>query len=420
MAANTRPLPDAAATTGSTPRLQGMDGLRAIAALGVFGYHVWLYAGPDGSRVDLGTAGRVVLPHLALGLTLFFTLSGFLLYRPFARAVLTSSPSPWWRSYTRNRLLRIMPAYVVILLLATVLLPAGLVRSASGELVLGSLRDEPELLLRNLLLVQSFFPDSVVTGIGPAWSLTVELVFYAVLPLVSAIGLWVVARSPRPGRAAPLAVLVAPAVFLVVGLATKLALATVIVPEVGYAPGWDADRYSVVQRSFLAQADLFAFGMVAAIARVQHERCALRLTRRAWGSLGLASLAVIAAICVLRTVGMVPTAAYQTIAAVGCAGIVAFVALADADAGRVWRPLVLLEARPVVAVGLVSYSFYLWHEPLIRLLADNGLTAAGPGKLALVLLIDLAVVLVLATLTYRLVEVPALRRKRTSASVASV
>jgi peptidoglycan/LPS O-acetylase OafA/YrhL len=167
----------------------------------VFLYHLWLYSGPESSQVATDRASAALFSHLGLGLSLFFALSGFLLYRPFARALLCDSPWPDLRRYARNRWLRILPAYLVILVVLTVLVPGGQLRTPDGEMVLGSLRSDPELLLRNLALIHNLSPSSLLTGIGPAWSLTVELCFYVVLPLVAAGSLFARRlRRPRTHR----------------------------------------------------------------------------------------------------------------------------------------------------------------------------------------------------------------------------
>jgi peptidoglycan/LPS O-acetylase OafA/YrhL len=71
----------------------------------------------------------------------------------------------------------------------------------------------------------------------------------------------------------------------------------------------------------------------------------------------------------------------------------------------------LLESPVLVAVGVVSYSIFLWHLPLIVWLADHGLTVGGWGGLLINTLIIAVPVGLLSTLTYHFVEKPALRRK---------
>jgi peptidoglycan/LPS O-acetylase OafA/YrhL len=111
-----------------------------------------------GSRwtTDLGYLSRFALPHLPTGVTLFFTLSGYLLYRPIAASLLATGQVPGVRNYLRNRALRILPAYWVVLTAVAVILPAALPRlsssDSSSELALDRLTDHPGILLSNTLL----------------------------------------------------------------------------------------------------------------------------------------------------------------------------------------------------------------------------------------------------------------------------
>jgi peptidoglycan/LPS O-acetylase OafA/YrhL len=71
----------------------------------------------------------------------------------------------------------------------------------------------------------------------------------------------------------------------------------------------------------------------------------------------------------------------------------------------------MLEVRALVFAGLISYSVFLWHEPMIHWLEERGLTLEGWDGFVVNLAMTLIVVGILSTATYRLVELPALRRK---------
>lgn len=247
------------------PRLPGIEGMRAVAASSIVVFHVWVGGSPDGETVDLGAFTRF-LPDLAFGVTLFFTLSGFLLYRPFVSALLRSEPRPSFTKYLRNRMLRILPAYWAIFLVSALALQTVLVRGSDGDLVSGAITS-PELLAKHMLLLQHYDPATVATGIGPAWSLAVEMVFYLTLPLFVVL-VFRGARGARSRRELRLAALAAPLLLLVVGLAGKAIAAFAVEGETDpLAANW----HGVVVRSFVGQADLFSFGMVVAILRVDVE-----------------------------------------------------------------------------------------------------------------------------------------------------
>ena len=388
----------------SGARVPGIEGLRAIAACSILVFHTWLYADPSGSA-NLGRLDRF-MPDLALGVTLFFTLSGFLLYRPFAAAILRGEPRPKIRRYFRNRALRILPAYWAILLICATVLGSALSWNASGQLVNGRLVD-PGLIGRAALFVQGYFPDTILLGIGPAWSLAVEAVFYCLLPLLTMFAV-VLARG-RTSRSARRSAVLAPAILLLaVGLMGKATAAFLVPPSAAYA-GWQQDWHSVIERSFFCQADLFAFGMALAVLHVDSQDRSLRLPRW-WRSAAL--IGAVGAYAAARRSGdwQLSYSPRNTVIAAACALVLALVVL-PADGVTRSRVARVLEARILVVIGVISYSIFLWHEPIVRWLDDQGLTMAGRVGFLVNLITVGAVTGVASMITYRLVEAPALRLK---------
>jgi peptidoglycan/LPS O-acetylase OafA/YrhL len=393
----------------SGSRLPGIEGLRAIAACSILVLHTWLYAAPGDHSANLGRLDRF-MPDLSFGVILFFTLSGFLLYRPFAAAILRGRRQPSVRRYFRNRALRIVPAYWVILLFCAIVLGSVLSWDSSGNLVNGRLQD-PGQLARAAFFLQDYARSTLLLGIGPAWSLAVEVVFYCALPLFALLGL-VLARGRSRRSARRWAVLAPAALILIVGLTGKFAAVHLAPPASPY-DDWSQNWHSVLVRSFWCQADLFAFGMALAVLRVESEDGLLRLPRW-WRKAALVT--VVATYVVLLEYGktrqgwQLSYSLGNTMIAGACALVLACVVLpADRAAGS--RLVRVLEARPFVAAGVVSYSIFLWHEPLIRALHDHDLTLAGGGGFVVNLTVAGLVTGVAATVTYRFVEAPALRLK---------
>ena len=392
----------------SGDRLEGVEGLRAIAAGSVLVYHTWIIASPSGAWADAGPLTSL-LPDLSFGVVLFFTLSGFLLYRPFVAGLLGHRPRPQFARYLRNRFLRIAPAYIVILLSAALVLRHVLVRDETGELYSGGVGDATELL-GMVFLVQHYSPSTVLTGIGPAWSLAAEVVFYALLPLLVLAGA-ALARGDASRTRRRWAALAPPMAVLALGLAGK-AVAAYAVPPVSPYAGWNADWHSVIERSFLCHADLFAFGMALAVLKVETEHGGVRLHRLTRPA--LAVLVVAGYVVTAQATGVEHHLTYSpwnTVMAVVFAGALALVVL-PTGSGRRSVVTRVLETRVLVAVGVVSYSVFLWHEPLIRSLTDAGVTFDGTKGFAANVLLVSAVTLLLAALTYRYVERPALLRKQ--------
>ena len=387
------------------PRLPGVEGLRAVAAGSVLVFHSWLLDG--GERLGAEAGPGTFFLNLALGVTLFFALSGFLLYRPFAAAIARGTARPAIRAYLTNRALRILPAYWVILLVTALVLDSALVRTADGGLETGSLTD-PIQLAKSALMVHGYDADTLLIGIGPAWSLAVEAVFYALLPLL-VLGAAAVARLAHTRRRRVAVLLGPPLLLLLVGLSGKLVAGEFIAgaPEAGYSSNW----HSVIERSFWAQADLFSFGMVAAVVHTEVVDGRVTLPR-GWRPMATAAAVAIFLPCALTLEeGQLSYLPQNTAVALAAALLLAAVVF-PRSAPRRPRLQQLLETRSFVAVGLVSYSLFLWHTPVVRWLADHGVTRGGWDGFGLNLALLAAIAGGLSVVTYHLVELPALRRKR--------
>ena len=397
-------------TPSSGSRLAGVEGLRALAASSIVVLHVWGF----GAGHALGS-GRIAYAFstLAVGVTLFFTLSGFLLYRPFAASIARAKPHLPMGAYLRNRALRIAPAYWVILVVTALVFAAAGVRDAGGNLGLGRLTD-PLAFFQAAFLLHDYRPSTMVVGVGPAWSLAVEVVFYCVLPLLVLGALWA-ARFAKDRNGRVLVLLGPPLLLLLVGLSGKHAAD--LLPGSPLA-GYNADWHSVIERSFWAQADLFSFGMAVAVlyTEVVDGRVVLPSNwRRVAVALGL--LVFLPCAWTMHE-GEQSYLLQNTGEALGIGLLFAAVIIPDLRAPRRLRVVRLLETRPLVAAGVVSYSLFLWHYPVILWLQHRGLTVGGWPGLPINLVIVGAVAGGLSALTYRFVELPALKRKRSTRSPA--
>jgi peptidoglycan/LPS O-acetylase OafA/YrhL len=365
---------------------------------------------PDGQILG-GYRTANLLSTLAVGVTLFFTLSGFLLYRPFAASIARGVPHLPIRAYMRNRLLRIAPAYWAILAI-TLALGSVNARHAGGTISYLSWLSDPVSLLQVTVLFQNYRPSTVDIGIGPAWSLAVEVVFYCVLPLL-VISAAFIARRLATRRQRLLVLVGPPLLLLLVGLSGKYAAH--LLPG-SPTEGFNANWHSVIERSFWAQADLFSFGMLVAVihTEVADGRFALPTHWRRI-AVGLGLLVFVPCAWTIHQ-GEQSYLPQNTGEALGLSLLFAAIVIPD-SASATLRVVRLLETRAVVAVGIVSYSLFLWHAPLIHLLEGRGLTIGGGWGALLVNLGEVAVVAgALSALTYRYVERPALQRKRSTRS----
>ena len=359
------------------PRFPLFDSLRAIAALSIFGFHV------AASQHALNDPDVPWLGQLNVGVSIFFVISGFLLYRPFVARMVSGQPLPSIRGYAIRRALRIVPAYFVALTLIA--------------LWLG--REDQVFTLTGIVTYYGFLQvydvATISGGIGQAWTIGVEVTFYAFLPL------WAWATRRVRGELWPLLLL---ALF---GILWKV----VVLATVFQSGSRDAFTYLVVLPSAM---ETFAAGMALAVLSVWrtdrgwHPRWIGVIEERPWLPWLVAFLAFVALGPQDWTgsdeVQLVVQTELKTIVAVGLAMPAVF---GDPTRGWVRR---VLAFPPLLWVGLVSYGFYLWHLAVITKLQDGG----WDDKLGLPLFVLVALVatLAIAAVSWYLVERPALRLGR--------
>lgn len=338
-----------------------IDGLRAISILAVVGYHTHLP----------GFSGGFV------GVDVFFVISGFLILGQI-EAALGSGRFRLWSFYAR-RFLRILPPLLLVLAATAVVARVALVtpedlKEIRRELVSASLMYANHHFLRS---EGDYFGRAIeVKPLLHTWSLMVEEQFYLVAPLagLAAHRVW-----RRLGTRFFTAVLLVAAGFLVTSVAASVLFTD---PEKNHA-------------FFLTplRAWEFAAGGLVPIALPGLARLPAR-ARALVAPLGLAGI-------VLATMLYDASTPYPGLAVVlPVAGATLVIAAGVADGAD--RTARLLSGRALVGIGLLSYGWYLWHWPLLvfgRLVYPQA--AALPRDLAAV-----ALALVLAFVTYRLVDRP--------------
>jgi len=151
---------------GTRSFLPAVEGLRACAAIGVVITHVAFQT----AHSD-GVSGRL-LTRFDLAVAVFFALSGFLLWRGHAAAARGLRRKPPTGHYLRSRIVRIMPAYLVAVVVILLLLP-----DATGA--------NFTVWLANLTLTQVYVGLTLTPGLTQMWSLSVEVTFYLVLPILA-------------------------------------------------------------------------------------------------------------------------------------------------------------------------------------------------------------------------------------------
>jgi peptidoglycan/LPS O-acetylase OafA/YrhL len=357
-------------------RVASLTGIRAVAALLVVGTHAAYTTG----KYTHGYWG-LVGARLEVGVPIFFVLSGFLLFRPWVKSAATGGPPPSLSRYARHRVRRIMPAYLVTVLVAYVLYHFREAGPNPGHTWLG--------LARNLTLTQiycnGYLGKYLHQGLTQMWSLAVEGAFYVVLPLLAYVLLVLICRR----RWQPNLMLGALAAMTLISPAWLILVHT---------DHWFPDGARLWLPTYLAW---FLAGMALAVLQKMGVRCYAFMA---------IPLAIISFFIVSTPIGGAPTTSpasmSEALVKTGFyAGIAALAVapLALGDQGWYTR---LLATRPMVWLGEISYEIFLIHLITMEFAMDYVVGAhVYTGSMLYLFIATLALTIPLAWLLHRYTRV---------------
>lgn len=355
-------------TRGTRSFLPAVEGMRACAAVGVIITHVAFQTGHSS-----GVTGRL-FGRFDMAVAVFFALSGFLLWRGHAAAARGLRKPPPTRHYLRSRVVRIMPAYLVAVVVILALLPDA---------------DQASLAvwLANLTLTQIYVPLTLTPGLTQMWSLAVEVSFYIALPLLALSA----RRLPMRARV--------PVIAAVALLSLGWGLIPMHTPYGVNPLNW-APAYGC----------WFGAGMLLAEWTVSPPGWAHRLARRRVLMAVLALGAyLVAASPLAGPEGLTAATVNQFIVRTAMGGLLAWALLAPLVLDRPDTSHRLLASAPMVTLGRWSYGLFIWHLaaldmvfPVIGRFAFSGDMADMGVVLALTLVFTVAI----SAVSYALVEQP--------------
>ncbi|MFG1869929.1 acyltransferase family protein [Micromonospora arborensis] len=400
--------PNTGRTDGWLPALEG---LRAVAVLGVLVHHVSFLSGLTNSYGSFGD----VLARLDVGIAIFFALSAFLLYRPFAHAAIHAQSQPPIRAYLWHRAVRILPGYWAMAIVALTWLNIDYLRSLLDWAI-------------PLLLVHIYQPLRLPVGMEQTWSLATEATFYLALPVIAALGRHLGGRNPLARARRQLALGIA---LVVVGLAWNV-----------YAHGQDAPLPGLAWLWLPAFLDWFGIGIMLAVLaswppstssspfrmylpvdgsdRGEEDLWSatprgLRVLTFAPGTSWLIAGALlwIASTPIAGPRGLEPATPVESVTEHLLFLLITWCVIAPlVGRGSGGVPRVLLLQPLLRFLGRISYGIFLWHilalEACFRLL---GLTRMH-SSFWVVLALTLALTIPAATASYYVVERPMQRLRR--------
>ncbi len=345
--------------SGATRFLPLVQGVRAVAVILVVLFHAWPATVPGGY----------------VGVDVFFVISGFLITRLLLREAEATGRIDFVAFYAR-RLRRLLPALVLVVAVvmgASWMLHAPLERKMLTSSAVASL-----VYLSNVWFARQatdyLADDAHGNPLLHTWSLSVEEQFYLVWPALIWLVFALAARRGADGRAR---IRIAFAAVAFGSLALCLVLAAYLRPWAFFGSptrAWE-----------------FAAGALVAVwaGSARSRPGGTRLGQwAALASLLIAAFGFTSATPYPGLATMLPVAATCAL-------------LASAVAGETGSVASALSVRPMASLGNLSYSWYLWHWPVLTFARDalgfGGVLATG---------VALALSLLLAWGTYALVENP--------------
>jgi peptidoglycan/LPS O-acetylase OafA/YrhL len=290
-------------------RLRELDGWRALSAMLVVVHHVGWYQHPRLAQ-RIPVVGHLLYYCGALGVKVFFVISGFVICRLLMSEELRWGGVSLKRFYYR-RALRILPPLFTYLAVVCILLRVGVIKETWKG------------ILNAALFLNDFNAGPHSWFVGHSWSLSVEEQFYLLFPTI-----FILTSKGLRGRVFVMAFFLCGFWYLTMCFA-----------------GWNAFVYDDTRVGFAC----IAFGVIMAIYEVRARALARNISVVAWFALGILLLHPAGE----HTFG---AAVYEALIVPPAIGLV----LLSSMQGSMLRGV--LCSRPVQAIGLTSYGLYLWQQ----------------------------------------------------------
>jgi peptidoglycan/LPS O-acetylase OafA/YrhL len=370
---------------GSTAqfKVRGVEGWRGIAALAVIAVHAWQVMDTDGDGLGpiYETRGLLVaILSVDLAVDLFFVLSGLLLFLPFVLTAFDDDRAiPSGDDFLWRRVFRFIPTYWLLVVICWSTRNFGITTADWLDLV------------EHLLLVQAFDSDRIFATIGPAWTLSVDWMFYVALAIFAPPWMHWVRRTASTGRR----------VLRLMTPITVVTLMSVLYKiNVDYVWNIETDRWAW-RFGPAAKADDFAIGMVVAVLMVWLGSRRIPVTASLALALSGGYLLFLARRDFAYSAETLLDTLRHPVGSVGWALVLVAVMACRSD-----RPARWVDNPAFLRLSVVAFTVYLVHEPVALAFHNLGWINQGDQGFLINFVLISSVALWLAWVIHRVIEEP--------------
>lgn len=364
--------------------IEGIDGLRAIAALLVLLFHYYSFSS------STQFTGSFIVRAGWIGVDIFFVISGFVLSLPFLNAFSNNEKYSISLFYKR-RMLRIIPAYYFSLLVITTFLHADILFNP----------DTFRHLVGHLTFSEGFlYPWKKLNINGVYWSLWIEMQFYIIVPLL------VVLFKENRWWISFVSILVIVTVYKYAGIVLTEGLSDTHTLKQFY-----------INKQLLGVLQEFVMGIGAAKIYLLLKDSSVWINHR----LRFSSLVIIGFIVIIScmyfitsygntkywfgsgALGYIPLITLNTILSLGSSLVI----LGIASQAK-WINY-LFGNRVMIFLGTISYGIYIWHYPVGKYMSEK-MNMESSNRFMLLCFFGIAVTILWAYISYRFIEKPFLKK----------
>lgn len=367
--------------SGAVSPIPALDGLRAVAVILVMLFHAWSQI-PGLSQTAEGTSQfQYPISYGRTGVQLFFVLSGFLLFLPYARWLLGLQSRPSTMLFYKRRALRVGPAYWVSLVI--LVLAAPLTLPSLGNALVHA------VFLSNVSWATTWSINSVY------WTMAVEVQFYVLLPLFGLLA-YALTRRTSPILAM---------VLVVVGLSLVSILAALL-NHFGVFTNIPVASTMLIESPALSRwVSVFAVGMACSVAYVYLTQIKRLNTKQGRNLSVVANVIMVAGLLLglmlvfLAPLGRLPLSA--SLIGWSYGALLFGVLFGWPFLGRTFA------SRVLRFIGLISYSVYIWHNVVLQLIEPHLVfLTSTPERVAAGFVLDVLFSIPVAYASYLLTERP--------------